>query len=89
MPAFAEVLTEEELLDVVRYERETLGGEELAANQLDADGQRLTANGDPLITAEGELVTPDGEPLLDEEGKLTVEIAGAEGGSVGGQPGET
>lgn len=82
MPAFADVLTQDELLAVVRHERETLGGEELEATQLDEDGQRLTAEGDPLLSEEGELVTPDGEPLLDPDtGRLTVEIAGTDTGA--------
>jgi mono/diheme cytochrome c family protein len=88
MPAFSGVLTEDELLAVVRYERETLGGEELDAAQLDEDGQRLTADGEPLLSEEGALVTPDGEPLLDPTtGRLTIQTAGAPGGSEGGQPG--
>jgi len=86
MPAFKDVLTPAELLAVVRHERETLSGEQLAANQLDDNLQRLTPDGDPLLNEAGELVTPDGEPLLDENGRLTIQIAGAPGGSEGGQP---
>lgn len=82
MPAFAEVLTEEELLAVVRHERETLSGEELEPAQLDDEGQRLTADGDPLLSEEGELVTPDGEPLFDPDtGRLTIQIAGTDTGA--------
>jgi mono/diheme cytochrome c family protein len=89
MPAFGDVLTQEELLAVVRHERETLSGEELTTEQEGDDETRNNDAGDPLLSEDGELVTSDGEPLLDEEGKLTVEVAGAEGGSVGGQPGES
>ncbi len=82
MPAFAEVLTEEELLAVVRHERETLSGEELEPAQIDDEGQRLTADGDPLLSEEGELVTPDGEPLFDPDtGRLTIQIAGTDTGT--------
>lgn len=82
MPAFDGVLTGEELLAVVRHERETLGGEELEPAQLDEELQRLTADGDPLLGEEGELVTPEGEPLLDPDtGRLTIEIAGTETGA--------
>jgi mono/diheme cytochrome c family protein len=88
MPAFNGVLTDEELLAVVRHERETLSGEEVDAARLDEDEQLLTADGDPLLSEEDTLVTPDGEPLLDPTtGRLTIQVAGASGGSEGGQPG--
>jgi mono/diheme cytochrome c family protein len=88
MPAFAGVLTDEELLAVIRHEREVLGGEVLTAEQEGEGGTRNSTGGEPLLDDAGELVTPDGEPLLDEEGRLTIQIAGAAGGSVGGQPDE-
>ncbi len=67
MPAFGETLTPEELLAVVRHERETLSGEEVPADQLADDETRLWPNGSPIFEEGGsELLNPEGEPLLDE-----------------------
>lgn len=75
MPSFNKTLTPAQLLEVVRYERETLGGEEVPAEQLDSAENRLDAMGTPFLTTAGELVNADGEPLLDETGRLTIQIA--------------
>ncbi len=48
MPGFAETLTPEELLAVVRYEREVLGGEEISADS----GEALGENEELLVTDE-------------------------------------
>jgi mono/diheme cytochrome c family protein len=68
MPTF-ETLTEKELLEVVRHERETLSGEK-EGFEVDAAGHRLWPNGQPMLDSSGNLVDPDGEPLFDEDGKL-------------------
>ena len=70
MPAFIGTLTPEELLAVVRHERETLGGEMVPADQIGPDGELLYANGEPYINDAGELVDENGELLLDPEGYL-------------------
>ena len=73
MPAFEDVLTPEELLAVVRYEREVLSGEQPSADQLDDAGQRLWPDGSPIVEEGGtELLAPTGDPLFDENGMLTV-----------------
>ena len=71
MPAFLGTLTDEELLAVVRHEREVLSGEMVPADQIGPEGELLHANGTPYINDAGELVTPDGEVMLDESGYLT------------------
>jgi mono/diheme cytochrome c family protein len=78
MPAFLESLTPEELLAVVRHERETLSGEEVPAEEVGPNETRLWPNGNPIFTEGGtELTDPDGNPLLDPDtGNLLVEIAG-------------
>jgi mono/diheme cytochrome c family protein len=77
MPAFLESLTPEELLAVVRHERETLSGEEVPAAEVGPNETRLWPNGNPIFTEGGtELLDPDGNPLLDETGFLVTEIAG-------------
>lgn len=78
MPAFLDTLTPEELLAVVRHERETLSGEEVPAAEVGPNGTRLWPNGSPIFTEGGtELTDPEGNPLLDPEtGNLVVEIAG-------------
>jgi mono/diheme cytochrome c family protein len=71
MPAFLGTLTPEELLAVIRHEREILGGEMIPADQIGPDGELLHANGEPYINDAGELVNEDGELMLDESGYLT------------------
>jgi mono/diheme cytochrome c family protein len=71
MPAF-ESLTDEELLQVVRHERETLSGE--SEIEEDAEGHRLWPNGEPMLDSSGNLVWDDGEPMFDEDGKLTRQV---------------
>lgn len=70
MPAFVGTLTDEELLAVVRHERETLAGEMIPADQIGPNGELLYANGEPYINDAGELVDENGELLLDPEGYL-------------------
>jgi mono/diheme cytochrome c family protein len=73
MPAFGEVLTPEELLYVVRYEREVLSGEEVPPEQVGDADQRFWPDGSTIIEEGGtELTGPTGEPLFDDEGRLTV-----------------
>jgi mono/diheme cytochrome c family protein len=69
MPAFGEQLTAEELLAVVRYEREVLGGEEPESSQLAADESLLWPSGTPVLEGE-ELLGAEGEPLFGEDGRL-------------------
>ena len=78
MPAFEKALKPEELLAVVRHERETLSGEELTPEETGPDGTRLWPNGNPIyVKGATELVGPDGTTLLDPDtGNLLVEIAG-------------
>ena len=71
MPAFEDVLTQSELLAVVRYEHEVLSGEAADPADIDADGN-LLHDGAPLLDAEGNLVTPEGELLIGPDGELTV-----------------
>jgi len=72
MPAFKDVLKPEELLSVVRYEREVLSGEKLDAKALAADGTRNdVASGKPLLSAAGELTASDGTAMFGADGKLT------------------
>lgn len=74
MPGFKGVLTEEELLAVVRYERETISGEKVDAKQIDADENRTHDNGAPLIDDDGAtLLGADGKPLFDADGKLAAD----------------
>ena len=71
MPTF-ESLTDKELLEVVRHERETLSGEEEVEE--DADGKRLWPNGQPMLDSSGNLVWDDGEPMFDDDGKLSKQV---------------
>lgn len=71
MPAFQDVLTQAELLAVVRYEHEVLSGEPADPADIDAEGN-LLRDGEPLLDAEGNLVTPDGELLIGANGELAV-----------------
>jgi mono/diheme cytochrome c family protein len=79
MPSFLETLTPEELLAVVRHERETLSGEEVPAEEAGDDETRVWPNGNPIFEEGGtELLSPDGEPLLDPATGLLL-IAGSSG----------
>ena len=70
MPAFNESLSQTELLEVVRHERETLGGEEVPPEQIGPDGELLHPNGEPYLNDAGELVDENGELMFDEEWNL-------------------
>jgi mono/diheme cytochrome c family protein len=71
MPAFGESLTAEQILAVVRYEREILSGEEVPEDQIGAEEELLYPDGNPRVSEDGtSLLDPSGENLLDEEGKL-------------------
>lgn len=72
MPTFS-ALTDAQLLEVTRHERETLSGEE-GTFEVDAEGNRLWPNGEPMLDAAGVLVWDDGEPMFDDEGKLTKDV---------------
>jgi mono/diheme cytochrome c family protein len=78
MPAFQKALKPEELLAVVRHERETLSGEVVPAAEVGPNQTRLWPNGNPIYDkTANQLVGPDGTPLLDPEtGNLLVQIAG-------------
>ena len=70
MPAFLGTLTPEELLAVIRHERETIGGEMVPAEQIGPEGELLYANGNPYLNDAGELVDENGELLLAPDGYL-------------------
>ena len=72
MPGW-QTLPADELIAVVRHERETLSGEEGDFEE-DAEGNRLWPNGEPMLDASGTLIWDDGEPMFDDEGKLTKDI---------------
>ncbi len=73
MPAWNGVLTQAQLLDVVRHERETISGEVVPEKQIAPDGSLLWPNGTPVLDpTTGLLVNPDGSTMLDPTtGKLT------------------
>ncbi len=73
MPAWNGVLTQSDLLAVVRHERETLSGEVVPPTQIAPDGSLLWPNGTPVLnTTTGLLQNPDGSVMLDPTtGKLT------------------
>ncbi len=73
MPAWNGNLTQAQLLDVVRHEREVLGGQTVPANQIAADGSLLWPNLTPVLDPiTGLLQNPDGTVMLDPTtGKLT------------------
>jgi mono/diheme cytochrome c family protein len=73
MPAWNGNLTQAQLLDVVRHERETIGGQVVPAKQIAADDSLLWPNGTPVLDpTTGLLSNPDGTPMLDPTtGKLT------------------
>lgn len=76
MPAFGGNLTAEQILAVVRYEREVLSGEEVPEDQLGPDEELVYPDGNPRVSDDGTtLLGPTGENLFDEEGKL---ISGAQ-----------
>jgi mono/diheme cytochrome c family protein len=76
MPAFGETLTAAEILAVVRYEREVLGGEEIDEELLSPEELLLHPDELPWLSEDGTmLLGPDGEPLLGEDGFL---VAGAQ-----------
>ncbi len=70
MPMFKGSLTQTQLLEVVRHERETFGGEKVPAKQIAPDGSLLWPNGKPMLDATGTLVGPDGKALFNADGKL-------------------
>jgi mono/diheme cytochrome c family protein len=73
MPAWNGALTQSQLLDVVRHERETLSGQTVPEKQIAADGSLLWPNGMPVLNpTTGLLQNPDGSVMLDPTtGKLT------------------
>jgi hypothetical protein len=78
MPAFLGTLTDEELLSVIRHEREILGGEVVPSDQLGPDGELLHANGTPYLNDAGELQDAEGNVLL-QDGRLLNGGTGASG----------
>ncbi|MCB1259852.1 MAG: hypothetical protein KDB33_05585 [Acidimicrobiales bacterium] len=86
MPAFGATLTDAELLEVVRHEREVLSGEVVPEDQIDTGSpteERLWPNGEPMLDSAGVLIDPEGEPLFDDAGKLANPEASI---SAGGEP---
>lgn len=82
MPAFGDVLKPEELLAVVRHERETIDSEEVPASEVGPNGTRLWPNGNPIFTTGGtELLAPDGNPLLDASHQLANPAVGGTTGT--------
>lgn len=73
MPAFKDTLKDNELFEVVRYEREKLGGEKVETKALPdgPEGKRAHTDGKPYLTDAGVLVTSDGKELFTKDGKLT------------------
>jgi len=73
MPAWSGNLTQAQLLDVVRHERETISGQVVPPKQIAADDTLLWPNGTPVLDPiTGLLSNPDGTPMLDPTtGKLT------------------
>jgi mono/diheme cytochrome c family protein len=77
MPTFKGSMTEAELLEVVRHERETLGREDPTTFKVDPAGNRLWPSGKPMLNASGRLVWDDGTTLMfDADGKLTTPPSG-------------
>lgn len=70
MPTFKGSLTQTQLLEVIRHERETFGGEKVPAKQIAPDGSLLWPNGKPMLDAAGTLIGPDGTALFNADGKL-------------------
>jgi mono/diheme cytochrome c family protein len=74
MPAYSASLTQEQLLAVVRHEREVVSGEEVPAEHIGPNGELLHANGTPYLDEEGVLVDESGAPLFDASSKLATPI---------------
>jgi hypothetical protein len=70
MPTFKGAITQTQLLEIVRHERETFGGEKVPAKQIAPDGSLLWPNGKPFLDATGTLVGPDGKALFTTDGTL-------------------
>jgi mono/diheme cytochrome c family protein len=71
MPAFGESLTAEQLLAVVRYEREVLSGQEIPEDQIGTDEELIYPDGQPWLSADGtQLLNSAGENLFDANGDL-------------------
>lgn len=70
MPAFGASLTDEQVVAVVRYEREVLSGEEYEASQLGPLEEILGMSGTPLLTFDdaGTLLDADGSPVFSASG---------------------
>ncbi len=73
MPAWNGNLTQSQLLDVVRHERETISGQVVPPKQIADDGTLLWPNLTPVLNpTTGLLQNPDGTVMLDPTtGKLT------------------
>lgn len=87
MPAFGAALTDKELLEVVRHEREDLGGEVVPDDRIEGNATEdlLWPNGEPMLDASGTLIDPEGNPLFDDTGHLTNPEASI---AAGGEPAE-
>jgi mono/diheme cytochrome c family protein len=72
MPAFAN-LTDAQLLEVVRHERETLSGEK-DGFKVDSTGARLWSNGKPVLNSSGKLQWDDGTAMFTPDGKLSKQV---------------
>jgi mono/diheme cytochrome c family protein len=72
MPAFAN-LTDAQLLEVVRHERETLSGEK-DGFKVDSAGARQWSNGKPLLNSSGKLQWDDGTAMFTPDGKLSKQV---------------
>jgi mono/diheme cytochrome c family protein len=72
MPSFAGKITDAELLEVVRHERESLSGEKDI--KVDAAGHRLWPNGKPMLNSSNKLVWDDGTEMFTQDGKLTKKV---------------
>src|SRR6185503_19038001 len=72
MPAF-KTLSDKELLEVVRHERETIGGEK-DGFKVDSAGHRLWPNGTPMLNSSGKLQWDDATPMFSNDGKLSKKV---------------
>lgn len=68
MTGFANALTDEQLLAVVRHEREVLSAE--PGVKVDSAGDRLWPDGKPMLNDDRRLVWPNGDLMFDDEGRL-------------------